>query len=136
MEILEKFRRSRLAIGVIAGGVLLGACARTTTEGITTQSCVPVDANFHMRTGDKIYLGDISSDQAPFNGPKNDWAYVKDLRGQLVSDHESRDWHNTDDGSFAQTERGLTYTENGNKYNINILGHNLKTLDVNIQTDC
>lgn len=124
----------RSVSALAAAGFLLASCATSdTTEGIRTQGCVPGTFEFSMEQGDKIYLGDISSDDTYFDGPKADWAFIEHNLGQLVASNENRD-----EGSFEIAEEGLTYSENDIKYDISIGERTAgqDTLQVTVQTDC
>ena len=139
LQIMERsgnfLTRNKIVAGVIAGGLLLGACAADTTEGIRTEGCVPVTADFNMSNGDKIYLGDISSDDEPFGGPKSDWGFIENKLGQLTTDNESA---NDVNGVFTQHGSDeIEYREKGKSYDIKI-GEitDDNVLPVTITTNC
>lgn len=138
---MSEFSRLRTISLALAVGLGSSACARSTTEGVATRGCIDGTATFRLAPGNAIYLGDVSSDEAPFNGTRDDWFKVTNDDGEITFDSErghEKDT-STDDGTVTVTRDGFEYVENDHTYRVafddSSLGNDT-TIQVAVETTC
>lgn len=127
--------RIRFWAGYIAGLAVASTIGyldtSTTTEGTATQTCVEQSTDYILGLDDKVYLGDLSSDDSPFNGRHEDWAYFENSDGQIRYEKSSED-----NGVFEDLETGFSYVENGIEYRVSFNNQPSLDIHVNLQTNC
>jgi len=107
----------------------------STVEGTVGESCIPSSATYTLTDGDKLYLGDLSSNDRIFHGTRDDWAYLENRDGLIHTDQESG-VGSQDEGVFTDIEGGFTYEEDGANYTVRFEEEPRADIPVSIETDC